>query len=329
MQVKMKRKVLITGPTLTSDALLYAQSHDIQLIPTEPYMAKDEMEKLIHDEQPDAIIVRTGKLSRDMIFASDNLKVIAKHGVGFDTIDTQAAAERKIPVTIAVGANAQSVAEHAFALMFNVARQVTWLDQRIREGHWDKASANGVELYGKTLGLIGLGAIGSILMKLVAPLNMKVKVYDPFLQNLPELDYVKQEHDFEKLLETSDIISLHCPLTAENRHLFSHAQFEKMKRSSILINTARGELIDQAALVDALKNNKIAGAGLDTFSSEPPEKDNPLWELPNLVVTPHIGANTTDSRNRVGLLALEQIVSIWDGQLLNPRAIANWKLLNS
>ncbi|MFH3862916.1 3-phosphoglycerate dehydrogenase, partial [Acinetobacter nosocomialis] len=108
----MKRKVLITGPTLTSDALLYAQSHDIQLIPTEPYMAKDKMEKLIHDEQPDAIIVRTGKLSRDMIFASDNLKVIAKHGVGFDTIDTQAAAERKIPVTIAVGANAQSVAEH-------------------------------------------------------------------------------------------------------------------------------------------------------------------------------------------------------------------------
>ncbi|SSU24700.1 putative D-3-phosphoglycerate dehydrogenase (PgdH) [Acinetobacter baumannii] len=102
-----------------------------------------------------------------------------------------------------------------------------------------------------------------------------------------------------------------------------------MKSSSILINTARGELIDQAALVDALKNNKIAGAGLDTFSSEPPEKDNPLWELPNLVVTPHIGANTTDSRNRVGLLALEQIMSIWNGQLLNPRAIANWKLLNS
>ncbi|MFW2086808.1 NAD(P)-dependent oxidoreductase, partial [Acinetobacter baumannii] len=130
-------------------------------------------------------------------------------------------------------------------------------------------------------------------------------------------------------LKVSTHPSLHCPLTAENKHLFSHAQFEKMKSSSILINTARGELIDQAALVDALKNNKIAGAGLDTFSSEPPEKDNPLWELPNLVVTPHIGANTTDSRNRVGLLALEQIVSIWNGQLLNPRAIANWKLLNS
>ena len=325
----MKRKVLITGPTLSSDALIYANSHDIQLIPTEPYIAKDEMQKLIHDEQPDAIIVRTGKLTRDMIFASNNLKVIAKHGVGFDTIDTQAAAERKVPVTIAVGANAQSVAEHAFALMFNVARQVTWLDQRIRDGHWDKSTANGVELYGKTLGLIGLGAIGNILMELVDPLKMKVKVYDPFLQNLPELEYVEQEHDFQKLIETSDIISLHCPLTVDNKHLFSHVQFEKMKRSSILINTARGELIDQSALVDALKNNKIAGAGLDTFSTEPPEKDNPLWELPNLVVTPHIGANTSDSRNRVGLLALQQIVTIWNGELLNPRAIANWKLLNS
>lgn len=325
----MKRKVLITGPTLSSDALIHANSHDIQLIPTEPYIAKDEMQKLIHDEQPDAIIVRTGKLTRDMIFASKNLKVIAKHGVGFDTIDIQAAAERKVPVTIAVGANAQSVAEHAFALMFNVARQVTWLDQRIRDGHWDKSTANGVELYGKTLGLIGLGAIGNILMELVAPLKMKVKVYDPFLQNLPELDYMEQEHDLQKLIETSDIISLHCPLTVDNKHLFSHVQFEKMKRSSILINTARGELIDQSALVDALKNNKIAGAGLDTFSTEPPEKDNPLWELPNLVVTPHIGANTSDSRNRVGLLALQQIVSIWNGQSLPPRAIANWKLLNS
>ena len=325
---KMKRKVLLTGPTLASDALIFAESQNIQLIPTEPYMPKNEMEKLIHDEQPDAIIVRTGKLTRDMIFASDNLKVIAKHGVGFDSIDIAAAAERKIPVTIAVGANAQSVAEHAFALMFSVARQVTWLDHRVRNGHWDKTSANGMELSGKTLGLVGLGAIGSILMQLVAPLKMKVKVYDPFLQNLPNLDYVELEPNFEKLLESCDIISLHCPFTIENRHLFSHAQFEKMKSTSILINTARGELIDQAALVDALKNKKISGAGLDTFHPEPPEKDSPLWDLPNLVATPHVGANTTDSRNRVGLLALEQIVSIWNDQLPNSRAIANWKLLN-
>lgn len=323
----MIRKILLTGPALARDAMSLADDLGIQILPTRPYLPADELTALIGDEQPDAIIVRQGSLTRAMIEASPKLKAIAKHGVGYDTIDIKAAAEHGIPVTIALGANAQSVAEHAFALMFSVARQTAWLDARTRQGHWDKASANGIELFGKTLGLVGLGAIGGILMDLVAPLRMKVKVFDPYLKTLPERAHVERESDFDRLLETSDIISLHCPLTAENRHLIGAAQLNRMRPNSLLINTARGELVDTQALVHALQNQRIAGAGLDTFSPEPPAHDSPLWGLANLVATPHVGANTTESRDRVGLLAVQQIVSLWQGDALDPRCIVNRQLL--
>ncbi|UFH48173.1 hydroxyacid dehydrogenase [Pseudomonas sp. KNUC1026] len=325
----MKRKILLTGLALAPEAMAHAASQGVEVMPTTPYMPADEMAALIKAEQPDAIVVRTGKLTREMIEASANLKVIAKHGVGFDTIDIKAAAERGIPVTIAVGANAQSVAEHAFALMFSVARQTAWLDARVRAGHWDKATANGTELFGKTLGLVGLGAIGGILMDLVAPLRMAVKVYDPYLKELPQRDNVSRETDFDRLLETCDIISLHCPLTDANRHLFSTEQFKRMRPGSLLINTARGELIDTPALVEALKSGQIGGAGLDTFNPEPPPADSPLWSLPNLVGTPHVGANTTESRDRVGMVAVQQILDVWAGKALDPRCIANRQLLGS
>lgn len=325
----MTRKILLTGPALAADAMAFAASHDISIIPTTPYLPAEKLTALIYEEQPDAIIVRQGKLTREMIQASPKLKIIAKHGVGYDTIDIQAAAEQGVPVTIALGANAQSVAEHAFALMFSVARQTAALDARMRAGHWDKTTANGTELFGKTLGLVGLGSIGSILMDLVAPLHMKVKVFDPYLKTLPQRDYVERETDFDSLLATSDIISLHCPLTDQNRALFGRDQFRRMRSSSILINTARGELVNTAALVQALIDGDISGAGLDTFTPEPPPADSPLWSLHNLVATPHVGANTTDARDRVGLLAVQQIVKVWQGAELDPRCVVNRQLLGT
>ncbi|RAU43886.1 MULTISPECIES: hydroxyacid dehydrogenase [unclassified Pseudomonas] len=323
----MTRKILLTGPVLMVDAMQHAADLGIQIIPTTPYLPASELTEIIRAEQPEAIIVRQGKLTREMIEASAKLKVIAKHGVGYDSIDIKAAADRGIPVTIALGANAQSVAEHAFALLFSVARQTAYQDARLRAGHWDKSTANGTELFGKTLGLIGLGSIGGILMDLVAPLQMKVKVYDPFLKTLPDRAHVERENDFDRLLESSDIISLHCPLTEQNRHLFSTAQFQRMRPGSILINTARGELIDTPALIEALKTGPIAGAGLDTFSPEPPPADSELWSLPNLVATPHVGANTTEARDRVGLLAVQQVVKVWEGETLDPRCVVNRHLM--
>ncbi|WP_296180368.1 hydroxyacid dehydrogenase [Pseudomonas sp. UBA1879] len=325
----MTRKILLTGPALTADAMNQAASLGIQIVPTTPYLPAEELTAIIRDEQPDAIIVRQGKLTAAMIEASANLTVVAKHGVGYDSIDIQAAAARGVPVTIAVGANAQSVAEHAFALLFSVSRQTAYQDARLRAGHWDKSTANGTELFGKTLGLIGLGSIGGILMDLVAPLQMKVRVYDPFLKALPDRAHVEREDDFDRLIESSDIISLHCPLTDQNRNLFSTAQFERMRPSSILINTARGELIDTPALVEALRSGQIAGAGLDTFHPEPPPADSALWSLPNLVATPHVGANTSEARDRVGLLALQQVIKVWEGEALDPRCVVNRHLINN
>lgn len=325
----MTRTLLITGPALTAEAMAYAASQDIRVIPTTPYAPADELLATISAEQPDAIIVRQGNLTDAMINASAKLKIIAKHGVGYDTIDIAAAAKRSIPVTIALGANAQSVAEHAFALMFSVARHTALLDSRMRDGHWDKATSVGIELSGKTLGLVGLGSIGRILMELVAPLRMTVKVYDPYLKELPSMPNVHLEPDFDALVAQSDIISLHCPLTDQNRNLFGKAQFDRMRPNSILINTARGELIDTAALVEALSSRKIAGAGLDTFNPEPPPADSPLWSLPTLVATPHVGANTVEARDRVGLLAVQQIVNFWNGTSPDPRAIVNRHLFES
>ncbi|SEI22014.1 hydroxyacid dehydrogenase [Pseudomonas fuscovaginae UPB0736] len=325
----MSRTLLLTGPELAADAMHLAAEHGIRVIPTTPYLPEEELEAIIRAEQPDAIIVRQGKLTRDMIKASSKLKVVAKHGVGYNTIDIQAAADHGIPVSIAVGANAQSVAEHAFALMFSVARQTALLDARMRDGHWDKSSANGIELFGKTLGLVGLGSIGSILMDLVAPLRMKVKVFDPYLKQLPDRAHVEREEDFDRLLSESDIISLHCPLTETNQNLIGADQFARMRPDCILINTARGELIDTNALVQALSERRIAGAGLDTFNPEPPPADSPLWGLPTLVATPHVGANTSEARDRVALVALGQVLDVWAGKALDPRCVVNRHLIDN
>ncbi|MBD8472940.1 hydroxyacid dehydrogenase [Pseudomonas sp. CFBP 8770] len=323
----MPRTVLLTGPELAPEAMRLAAAEGLRIIATTPYLPEPELLATIATEQPDAIIVRQGQLTRAMIDAAHSLKIIAKHGVGYNTIDIQAAAERGIPVTIAAGANAQSVAEHAFALMFSVARQTARLDARLRAGHWDKSSANGIELFGKTLGLIGLGAIGRILMDLVAPLRMRVKVYDPYLRELPLRAHVEREENLDKLLADSDVISLHCPLTDSNHHLIGAAQLARMRPGSVLINTARGELVDTQALVKALKQGQIAGAGLDTFSPEPPPADSALWDLPTLVATPHVGANTSEARDRVGLVALQQILAVWNGAQLDPRCVVNRHLL--
>lgn len=325
----MSHTILLTGPALAAEAMNLAAQHGVKIVPTTPYLPEDELEAIIRAEQPDAIVVRQGKLTRAMIEASPKLKLIAKHGVGYNTIDIQAAAEHGIPVSIAVGANAQSVAEHAFALMFSVARQTALLDARMRDGHWDKASANGIELSGKTLGLVGLGSIGSILMELVAPLRMKVKVFDPYLKELPARLHVEREEDFDRLLAESDIISLHCPLTETNHNLIGAAQLERMRPGAILINTARGELIDTNALVKALSERRIAGAGLDTFNPEPPPADSPLWGLPTLVATPHVGANTSEARDRVGLVCVGQVLEVLAGNALDPRCVVNRHLIDS
>lgn len=327
----MTCKIMLTGHPLAGDALDLAASLGATLVPTATYASENELAALMRSEQPDAIIMRGGKITRDMIAACTRLKIIAKHGVGYDGIDIQAAAQRGIPVTITLGANAQSVAEHAFALMFAVARQIALTHSRVQANDWAgaKAASQGMELFGKTLGLVGMGAIGGILMDLVAPLRMRVKVYDPFLKVLPDGPHVERETDFARLLQEADIISLHCPLTEATRNLFGPEQFAHMRQGSVLINTARGELIDADALAHALRGGRLAGAGLDTVHPEPLAADSPLRGLPNLIVTPHIGANTAEAKAKVGLMAVQQVVDALQGKAPDPRCVVNRHLFEA
>lgn len=314
---------LIIGGEIAPEAAAYAAERRIVLASCKPYPGEDELVEAANAIGAEALLLRMGSIPRSVIERIPTLKVIAKHGVGYDTIDTQAAAENGVIVVVAGGANSLSVAEQALALLMSVARSTAWLDQRVRDGHWDKSRYAGIEISGRSIGLIGLGAIGRAFLRLLAPFEMTVRVYDPYLpaDQLPQ--GAQKVDSIPELLRTSDVISLHCPLTEENHKFINADAFAMMKRDAILINTARGGLIDQDALVDALKSGAIYGAGLDTFAQEPPTADNPLWGLPNVVAAPHVGANTLEARVRVGKSCVAQIADYLDEGIIDPRNHVN------
>lgn len=325
----MTTRVLVAGPELTPVAMRFAADHGVEITSMKPYATPAEMAAAAREADAHAIIVRMGKVTAEVIGASPSLKVVVKHGVGVDGIDVDAATRRGVPVLITAGANSQSVAEHALALIFSVARSTALLDRRMREGAWDKATHTGVEIFGKTLGVVGLGSIGRILIDLLRPLHMQVLVYDPFLAGGDSLPEGARLATFEEVLAESDVLSLHCPLTDETRGMLGARELGRMRRTALLINTARGELVDEAALADALQSGRLAGAGLDTFAMEPPAVDSPLWSLPNLVATPHVGANTQASRDRMGLMALGHILDVMAGRPIEPRALVNPSVLDA
>jgi D-3-phosphoglycerate dehydrogenase len=316
----MGAKIIVTGAALAPPAMELAASRGARILTLKPYTPPAEIAALAAAERADAIIVRAAHVTDEVIGATPTLKVIVKHGIGVDTIDLASATRHGIPVLITHGANAQSVAEHAFGLMFAVTRRSAWLDQRMRAGHWDKATSFGSELLGKTLGIVGLGSIGSALIELVRPLRMPVFGYDPFFRGA--LEGVEILDDIDELLRRSDVVSLHAPLTAENRNLIDARRLALMKPGAVLINTARGGLVDHAALAAALSGGSLSGAGIDCFPTEPPA-ENPLAGLPNVVMTPHVGANTREAAERVGIRAVEQALDVIAGKRFDPRANVN------
>lgn len=309
---------LIVGGKISPAAIAIAEERGLELVSCDPYPSADELIAQATACDAKALIIRMGKVPLTALSGMTGVRIIAKHGVGVDGIDLEAAAARDIPVVVAGGANAQSVAEQALALLLSVARSTVYLDRRLRAGHWDKATYAGTELTGKSIGLIGLGVIGRAFLGLLAPFNMTVRVYDPYLPVDLLPSGAAAVDSVDALLESSDVISLHCPLTAENRGLIGETALKRMKKGAILINTARGELIDENALVDALKAGKIGGAGLDTFSKEPTSADHPLWAFDNVVGSPHVGANTLEARVRVGISCVEQIADYLESGRLDP-----------
>jgi len=250
----------------------------------------------------DAVLCGNDLLVNDaMLDMAPRLKAIAKMGVGLDTVDIKAASDHNAIVFNTPGANNQAVADHTFGLILSLARKIVFCDQSLRDNRWEHTKIMGIEIWQKTLGLIGLGAIGRCVARRAKGFQMKVVAHDPFWPK-----EFADEHGIEKmqihdLLKVSDIVSLHLPLTKENRGMINEKTLKSMKPTALLINAARGEIVKEKALYNALKDNVIAGAGLDVFENEPPT-NSPLLKLDNVVMTPHIAAFTHDAMNNMVLM---------------------------
>ncbi|MBA7468738.1 Hydroxypyruvate reductase [subsurface metagenome] len=265
----------------------------------------------------EGIILRTNiKLTREIIEAAPHLKVISRTGVGVDNIDVAAATEKGILVCNTPGVNSISVAEQALALMLSVAKQLKTMDKAVHEGNWKiRYASKAVDIEGKTLGLVGIGHIGSLLaQKCRLAFNMKVIAYDPYVE---QVEGVELCSSLDQLFSQSDFISIHVPYTEETHHLVDARLLGLMKPDSCLINTSRGPVVDEKALIEALKNKSIAGAGLDVFKKEPPSPDNPLFKFDNVITTPHSSALSRDCVMKVAIVAAQAVVDCLEGRQPN------------
>ncbi|SFS37246.1 phosphoglycerate dehydrogenase [Saccharopolyspora flava] len=248
----------------------------------------------------DALLVRSAtKVDAEVLSAAKNLKVVARAGVGLDNVEVPAATERGVMVVNAPTSNIVSAAEHAMALLLAVARNVPQADASLKGGAWKRSSYGGVELNGKTIGVVGLGKIGQLFAARVAAFGTKLIAYDPYVSPARAAQLGIELVSLEELLTRADALSIHLPKTAETLGLIGAEELKKAKPNLIIINAARGGLVDEDALVEALRNGTIAGAGIDVFKSEP-ITDSPLFELDNVVVTPHLGASTAEAQDRAG-----------------------------
>jgi D-3-phosphoglycerate dehydrogenase len=267
---------------------------------------KDNLNAEIADA--DALIVRSAtKVTAELLDKAPRLRAVGRAGVGVDNIDLDAATTRGVLVMSTPGGNAVSVAEHTFALLLALARQVPRLDKAMHEGKWEKSSAAGTEVRGKTLGLIGLGRIGSEVAIRADAFDMRVLGYDPYISEAAAREVQVELVPLEKLLAESDFVSLHTALSPATQNLINAATLAQMKAGARIINAARGELIDETALADALKSGKLAGAALDVFVKEPPAKDSPLMGMPNVIATPHVAGSTTEAQEEVGTQVAVQV----------------------
>jgi len=296
--------IVVTAADLAPAAL--ALLADYHIVYAGARFSEAELAALVAQHDPVALIVRYGQVNAQVIDAGKRLRIIAKHGSGTDNIDHAAAAARGIAVKAAVGVNAPAVAEHAIALLLACAKSVVPLNVRMHAGHWDKSTHKSLELRGKTLGLVGLGAIGLRVAAIAHAMEMRVIGHDPYASNLPA---TITPVDLETLWRESDAISLHAPLTDATRKLVNAETLACCRDGVILVNTARGGLIEEPALLAAVTRGKVASAGLDSFAQEPPPADHPFFGVPNLILSPHIGGVTQDAYVNMGVAAARNVLA--------------------
>ncbi len=314
----MKYKVLVTDRLDKEGVEILKKYPEIEVVEKETLKGDALKQEL---QGYDAIIVRSEtKLTREIIEASNGLKVISRAGVGVDNIDVQAATEKGIVVMNAPMGNTISTAEHTFAMMLSLARKIPFAHISLAmEGKWDRKSFKGNELYGKTLGLIGLGRIGTEVALRAKAFGMKVLGYDPFISEEKAKQLGIELSSLERIYKESDFISVHTPLTEKTKGLIGKKEIEMMKKSVKIINCARGGIIDEEALANALKEGRVSGAAIDVYSKEPPlEPRNPLLDAPNCILVPHLGASTSEAQFNVAIESAEAVANfLIHGMIVN------------
>ncbi len=303
-------KVIVTDP-IAKEAVELMEKEGLK-VDVKTDLDEEELMRII--DKYDAIIVRSRtKITREIIDRAKNLKVIGRAGVGVDNIDVDYATEKGILVVNAPGGNTVSAAEHTIGLLLSLIRKIPQADRSVKEGKWERKKFMGVELRGKTIGIIGLGRVGYEVAKRVRAFEMNVLAYDPYISEERAKSVGAKLVSLEELLRNSDFISIHVPKTKETVNMISYDEFRIMKDGVYIINTARGGIVNENALYEALKSGKVAGAALDVFEKEPPDSDNPLLKLDNVIATPHIGASTREAQMMVGIAIAKEIINFFKG----------------
>jgi D-3-phosphoglycerate dehydrogenase len=301
-------RVLVREPIAEAGVDLLRERFDVDVDPN------GDLAETIGDYE--AIVVRSAtKLDRELIERADRLKVIGRAGVGVDNVDVEAATRRGIVVANAPESTVISAAEHTIGLLLALSRNIAQAHAALKDGRWERSAHGGIELAGKTLGVLGFGRIGQQVARRALGLEMRVVAYDPFVakERFRELG-VERAESGDEVLQAADFLTLHLPLTSETTGALDAQAFEQMRDGVRIVNAARGELVDEQALLEALRSGKVAAAALDVFSAEP--YSGPLLELDNVVVTPHLAASTEEAQDRAGLIVAEQVAAALEGALV-------------
>jgi D-3-phosphoglycerate dehydrogenase len=319
--VTNKKKVMAPNTMSRAGWNILNARDDVEAVPYNPSMPTEDFHEQIRDIEGIALALTPFRAAE--LAAAPRIRVVARIGVGFDTVEVPALTAHRIPLMTAGTANSPSVAEQAFSLMFALAKRNAQHDASVRSGTWrDQLDTLPVDLIGKTLLIVGFGRIGTRTAKRALAFEMHVLVYDPYVaaQTIKAAG-CEPVTDLDAAISKADFITVHCPKNAETTNLFDAARLARVKPSAYVVNTARGGIINEAALHAALKDGKIAGAGIDVFDKEPAPLDHPLLQLPNVIVAPHMAGVTKESMDRMAMTTVNNILSVLDGQPMKENAV--------
>jgi D-3-phosphoglycerate dehydrogenase len=324
----MSFDILVTAPRFEPAGLDLLQAAGCRVHFVSAEGGRAEMERKLREERFDGVISRFIPISGEVIAAAPALRVISRAAAGFDIVDVAAATARGIPVMAATGANAQSVAEFSTGLMLSLARDIPMHDRATQAGRWERAHL-GIELQGRRLALLGYGGIARGMARIALAIGMRVVAWSPNLATAGDIGPVERASSVQELVRGADVLSLHAPLTPASRGIIGAAELALLAPGAMLVNTGRGELIDEAALAAALRSGHLRGAALDVRPTEPPPAETVLTGVPNLILTPHMGAATTVARGATARVAATNLLDVLLGRSLGWRACVNPEVLRT